>query len=171
MLGTYEMIVWIKNRCTDIIGKECGSIQKKEKSNDKNTYTYTIGTSKNVREIYKHFYQIDVPKLERKWKQEIYEYCINFKKKDPICRRKGVNVFDLNGNLIRHFDKLIEASEYTGVSIGRISDMCKLNDSEHMAKGYMFSRSEKMEKYEPSKFINKKNCQNIWKIRKKPLSL
>lgn len=156
ILGTYEMITWIKNRCTDIIGKECGSIQKKDKDNIKNTYSYTVGDSKNVRELFKHFYNIDVPKLERKWKPEIYEYCINFKKKEPICRRKGVNVFDLDGKLIKHFDKLSEASEYTGVSIGRISDMCKLNDSCHMAKGYMFSRDEKMDKYEPSKYINKR---------------
>ena len=34
--------------------------------------------------------------------------------------------------------------------------MCKMNDSEHMAKGYMFSRDETMKKYEPSKFINTK---------------
>lgn len=156
MLGTYEMITWIKNRCTDIIGKECGSIQKKDKDNIKNTYSYTVGDSKNVRELFKHFYNIDIPKLERKWKPEIYEYCINFKKKEPICRRKGVNVFDLDGKLIKHFDKLSEASEYTGVSIGRISDMCKLNDSYHMANGYMFSRDEKMNKYEPSKYINKR---------------
>lgn len=156
MLGTYEMLTWIKNRFTSILGKECGCISKKDKDNDKNTYSYTVGTSKNVREIFKHFYNIDVPKLERKWKPEIYEYCINFKKKDPICKRKGVNVFDLDGNFIKHFDRLSEASEYTGVSIGRISDMCKINDSEHMAKGYMFSRDETMKKYEPSKFINTK---------------
>ena len=156
MLGTYEMITWIKNRFTNILGKECGCISKKNKDNDKNTYSYTVGNSKNVREIFKHFYHIDVPKLERKWKPEIYEYCINYKKKEPICKRKGVNVFDLDGNFIKHFDRLSEASEYTGVSIGRISDMCKMNDSEHMAKGYMFSRDETMKKYEPSKFINTK---------------
>ena len=156
MLGTYEMVTWIKNRFTNILGKECGSIQKKDKNNDKNTYSYTIGNSKNVREIFKHFYQIDVPKLKRKWKPEIYEYCINFKKKNPICKRKGVNVFDLNGNLIKHFDRLSDACEYTGVSVGRISNMCRMNDSEHMSNGYMFSRDTTMKKYKPSKFINTK---------------
>lgn len=155
MLGTYEVVSWIKKRFSQILGKEIGSILRYHNT-DKNTYSYTVGTSIGVRELFKHFYTLSVPKLTRKWKDEIYEYCVNYKKKNPICRRKGVNVFDLNGNFIKHFDLINEASEYTGVSIGRISDMCKMNDSKHQAKGYMFSRDEIMKKYEPSVYINKK---------------
>ena len=154
MLGTYEVICWIKERFTQIIGKELGTIQKQHNS-EKNTYSYRI-TNMGAREIFKHFYNLNVPKLKRKWTDEIYDYCVNYKKRDPICRRKGVNIFDLEGNLIKHFDTLNEASEYTGVTIGRISDMCKMNDSKHQAKGYMFSRDETMKKYEPSIYINKK---------------
>lgn len=154
MLGTYEVICWIKERFTQIIGKELGTIQKHHNS-EKNTYSYRI-TNMGAREIFKHFYNLNVPKLKRKWTDEIYDYCVNYKKRDPICRRKGVNIFDLEGNLIKHFDTLNEASEYTGVSVGRISDMCKINDSKHQAKGYMFSRDETMKKYEPSIYINKK---------------
>ena len=155
IVGTYEIVLWIKERFSQILGKEFGSIQKNHNS-EKNTYVYRIGQSKGVREIFKHFYNLNVPKLKRKWTDEIYDYCVNYKKRDPICRRKGVNIFDLEGNLIKHFDTLNEASEYTGVSVGRISDMCKINDSKHQAKGYMFSRDETMKKYEPSIYINKK---------------
>ena len=154
MLGTYEVICWIKERFTQIIGKELGTI-KKHHNSEKNTYSYRI-TNMGAREIFKHFYNLNVPKLKRKWTDEIYEYCINYKKRNPICRRKGVNVFDLDGNLIKHFDLINDARDFTGVSIGRISDMCKMNDSKHQAKGYMFSRDETMEKYEPSPNINKK---------------
>lgn len=155
IIGTYEVLTWIKERFTQILGKEFGSINKHHNS-EKNTYVYCIGQSKGAREIFKHFYNLNVPKLKRKWTDEIYDYCVNYKKRDPICRRKGVNIFDLEGNLIKHFDTLNEASEYTGVTIGRISDMCKMNDSKHQAKGYMFSRDETMKKYEPSIYINKK---------------
>lgn len=141
-------MTWIKNRFFQILGKECGTIQKCK--GDKNTYSYTVGASKNVRKIFEYFYKLDIPKLSRKWSEEIHEYCTTFKKCLPICRRKGVNVFDLNGNLIKHFDTLVEASEYTNVSIGRISNLCKINDSNHMSNGYMFSRNEKIDKYIPS---------------------
>lgn len=155
ILGTYEILCWIKERFTQILGKELGTITKKHLNSEKNTYSYRI-VNAGAREIFKHFYNLNVPKLKRKWTDEIYNNCINYKKRDPICRRKGVNVFDLDGNLIKHFDTLNEASEYTGVSIGRISNMCKINDSKHQAKGYMFSRDDKMEKYEQSIYINKK---------------
>ena len=154
-VGTQEIVSWIKERFSQILGKEFGSINKYHNSK-KNTYSYSTGQSKGAREIFKHFYNLNVPKLKRKWTDEIYEYCINYKKRNPICRRKGVNVFDLDGNLIKHFDLINEASNFTGVSIGRISNLCKINDSKHQAKGYMFSRDETMEKYEPSLYINKK---------------
>lgn len=154
ILGTYEMMCWIKERFTQILGKELGTIRKHNNS-EKNTYSYRI-VNAGAREIFKHFYNLNAPKLKRKWTDEIYDCCVNYKKRNPICRRKGVNIFDLEGNLIEHFDTLNEASEYTGVSVGRISDMCKMNDSKHQAKGYMFSRDDKMEKYEQSVYINKK---------------
>ncbi len=155
LLGTKEMCEWIKSRYTEILNKKCGSILKRNKENNKNTYSYTI-TSKCARKIFLHFYNIDVPKLSRKWSNEKYEYCFNFNKKKPICKRKGVNVFDLNGNLLKHFDMLSDASNFTKVSIGRISDLCKINDCNHMAKGYMFSRDYVMNSYMPLKSTNKK---------------
>lgn len=75
----------------------------------------------------------------------------------PVCRRKGVNVFDLNGNLIQHFNTLIEAQNFTGVTIGQISRLCKFNDNNHKAKDYMFSRDkDKLDKYSPSQGTNTK---------------
>lgn len=153
MLGTYDMMIWIKNRFTKILGKECGSICKKKENN---TYSYTVGQCKFARILFEYFYKLNLPKLERKWSIEIHEYCINYQKRKPVCRRKGVNVFNLNGCFLKHFDTLLEASEYTNVSMGRISDLCKINDNNHMSNGFMFSRNHTIDAYIPLSSTNKK---------------
>ena len=56
-------------------------------------------------------------------------------------------MFDIHGTLIKSFATLKEASDFTGVSIGRISSMCKLNDGKHVAYDYMFSRSNSILPY------------------------
>lgn len=167
MLGTHEMMLWVQNRFYEMFGKKVGCIGVYNKNKDdehKNTYKYTLGASKYVRTLFLHFYEMSIKKMERKWSDEIYEYCVNYKKQKPVCRRKGVNVFDINGNFIKHFDTLLGASEFTGVSVGRISSLCKINDSNHIAKGYMFSRGEHMKKYTPSYGTNTKvlNELGLW---------
>lgn len=156
IIGTLKMCEWIKQRFSEIIGKECGTLQKLH-STSKLTYTYTIG-DKSAREIFKHYYNLDCPKLTRKWSPEKYEYCINYKKRNPVSRRKGVNVFNLNGEFVKHFDTLKEAEKFTGVCFTTISTLCKENNNLHAGNGYMFSRDDKdrMEPYQPSKSINKK---------------
>lgn len=153
MLGTKEILMWIKKRFEEILNNTTGNLLHKKEHAD-NTFSYKIADKKG-REIFKHFYQIDVPKLYRKWSKEYNDYCCNFIKNKPISKRKGVNVFNLNGEFISHFDTLEEASEFTKVSCGRISNLCKLNDNEHMANGFMFSRTtNNMEAYMPKKSTN-----------------
>lgn len=156
IVGTHDMCEWIKNRFCEIVGKNIGSIQNLHSTSEL-TYTYTI-TDKSAREIFEHYYKLDCPKLVRKWAPEKYEYCINYKKRNPVCRRKGVNAFNLKGEFVKHFETLKEAEEFTGVCFTTISTLCKENNNQHAGNGYMFSRDDKarMEPYHPSKSINKK---------------
>lgn len=149
VIGTYDMCQWIQKRFNQIIGKHAGSILKRD-----NIFIYSI-SNKQARIVFEHYYNIDVPKLERKWKQEIHEYCANYKKRPPLSRRKGVFIYNLRGELIKHCSTLQEAHEYTGVEIGRISNLCKINDNKHKSKNYMFNRTGgKMKPYEESISLN-----------------
>ena len=131
---------------------------------ENNNKVYVINISdKWAREVFTELYTIQVPKFERKWKHEFYEYCVSYKKHLPIKRRKGVNVFDLNGNFLKHCDTLLEAEALTKVHFSRISSLCKINDNKHMANGYMFSRDKtKMESYIP---INPYAAKHLYDIK------
>ena len=154
LIGTKEMVEMVKQRFEEILGHKVSNLHHEKQYSD-NTYTIRISDS-NARKIFLHYYGIDVPKLERKWGKEKYEYCVNFKKKLPLCKRKGINIFNLDGDLLEHFDTLEDASEYTGLSCGRLSDLCKKDDSEHMSNGFMCSRTkEQMNPYNPTNPFSK----------------
>lgn len=152
VIGTLDMVTWIKNRICEIIGKEVGTISHKKGHSEK-VFSYSFG-DRIARKIFLKYYLIDVPKLKRKWNKEVFKYCNNYHKRLPVSRRKGVNVFDLYGTLIKHFDTLKEAQDFTGVNFTRISDLCKNNSNNFMTNGFMFSRDETMEKYIPPKKWN-----------------
>ena len=147
-LGTEEVVSFVKKRFEEILGSSVSNLHNRKKG--VNSYSIAISDAK-ARKIFLYYYFINVPKLERKWSKEKYDYCLNFKKALPIVKRKGVNIFNLQGEFIKHFDTLKEASNFTNVTVGRISTLCKLDDSKHMANGYMCSRTkERMEKYQPT---------------------
>lgn len=160
IVGTYDTVNLVKNRFEAILEKETSKLHQRNKN--KNFYQYRI-SDKNARVIFSYFYNNypTISKLNRKWSKEIYEYCNNWKKKSSPSRQKGVNVFDLQGRLIKKCSTLKEADELTHVTVGRISNLCNLDDSKHQSKGYMFSRNKEiMESYQPSygtntKFLNK----------------
>lgn len=156
-VGTLESVNLVKNCFERVLNKETSNLYQKDVS--KNFYQYRI-SDKSAREVYIYFYEKYnyLPTLSRKWNKNNFEYCKNWKKKLPTSRRKGVRVFNLEGELVGVFDTLKEASEFTGLSQGRISDLCKLNDNRHMGKGYMCSRDdkEKMDPYEAMSTINTK---------------
>lgn len=164
LVGTKEICKFVKNRFEEILQKSTSNLFQKDKT--KNFHFYRISDN-NARTIFKFYYENykTISKLNRKWSKEHYDYCLNFQKALPICRRKGVNIFNLNGELIKHCDTLLEAQKFTGVSCGSISKLCKFNDNNHMGNGYMFSRDkEHLEKYCPahgtnSKYLNKEQQQ------------
>ena len=143
IVGTYDTVNLVKVRFETILEKETSKLYQNNKS--KNFYQYRI-SDKNARLIFSYFYNKypTISKLNRKWTKEIYEYCNNWKKKTSSSRQKGVNVFNLQGNLIKKCSTLKEADELTHVTIGRISNLCNLDDSKHQSKGYMFSRDKEI---------------------------
>lgn len=159
-VGTEQQMNLIKNRFEEILNKNISNLFFRDPN--KNFCSIRI-SDKNAREIFKYFYEKYnyLPLLNRKWTEENYQYCLSYKKNLPISRRKGVNIFNLTGKLIKQCDTLKEASEFTGASQGRISDMCKMNDNFHQAKGFMFSRDKlEMPPYEASKNVNKKYIED-----------
>lgn len=74
IFGTFELLKWIEKRFSDILGYEINVIYKK------NNIHVLVISDLRARKIFQHYYQMKSPKLERKWKLEYYEHCINFKK-------------------------------------------------------------------------------------------
>ena len=149
--GTKQMCEWIKKRFCYIVGYECGTLHKKN-----NIYVYSI-SNKCARIIFEHYYNIKIPKLDRKWRISIHNYCITYKKKNPICRRKGVYLYDLNGNFLQFCEKLEDACKVTKTAIETISKLCRLSSNRYQSNGYMFSREYKvMQPYIISKTMSKK---------------
>lgn len=65
MLGTKSVCTWIQQRFSEMLLKtNIGSIYQNNKYN-KSTFCYAVG-NKIAESIYKHFYEINVPKLVRK---------------------------------------------------------------------------------------------------------
>lgn len=138
-VGTIDSCSLVKTRFEEILGKETSKLFQKDK--DKNFYSYRI-SDRNARIIFTYFYEKYnyLPTLSRKWSREIYEYCRCWKKAEAPSRQKGVNVFDLQGNLVKSCKTLKEAEEFTGANSSIISKLCKESNNMHQSKGYMFGR-------------------------------
>ena len=159
ILGTKEMCEWIKETFNKLTNNR-GSISLKT-----NTRIYKITyTLKAARQIFQTLYELPIPKLERKWKKEIYEHCITFVRGHNHTF-KNVNVFDLYGNLLKKCRSIIYAAEYTNCNCSSISKLAIEGSNRHQSNGYMFSREEKMEKFVPYENPKQKGMWN--KIRKK----
>lgn len=65
--------------------------------------------------------------------------------------------------MIKEVDTLLEAEAFTGTSYATISKLCKCDDSKHMSRGYMFSRTkDKMEPYSPAYGTNTKYINQFY---------
>ena len=147
LIGTKDSCNLVKNRFEEILGKTTASLHQVDKN--KNSYTYRI-SDKNARMVFLYFYEKYnyLPTLDRKWSQEIYEYCKSWKKSSVPSRQKGVNIFDLQGNLVKICKTLKEAEEFSGTASSTISKLCKENTNMHQSNGYMFGRGiESMKPY------------------------
>lgn len=155
ILGTYKMCSWIKETFKDITNNT-GTIHEKT-----NTKIFKIVfNTKSARDIIKQLYALDVPKLKRKWSDEVYNHCFNFIPKHNHTFKKFY-VFDLYGNLLKECESRIEAHNFSGVDMSAITKIAKLNSNKKQSNGYMFSYTNKMQKFDPSetrywKFIRQK---------------
>ncbi len=145
LIGTKDSCNLVKTRFEEILKKTTSSLHQIEVN--KNSYTYRI-SDKNARIIFTYFYEKYnyLPTLDRKWTREIYEYCKSWKKSSVPSRQKGVNIFDLQGNLVKTCKTLKEAEEFTGTASSTISKLCKENTNIHQSNGYMFGRDIKIMK-------------------------
>lgn len=164
-VGTYETLLYIKQRFEEILQDKTSNIFIEDKTKN---FGYYIIASKKARTIFKYYYEnyiikYQLPTLTRKWSNEIYNYCVNYKNKDILLTQKGVNVFNLKGKLLYKCNKLKDAEKITGVAFSRISALCKKNSNLYESNGFMFSRSDTMEPYILNKCINKKYKDNILK--------
>lgn len=139
LIGTKDSCNLVKTRFEEILGKSTSSLHQVDKS--KNSYTYRI-SDKNARLVFLYFYEKYnyLPTLSRKWSKEHYEYCKSWKKSSVPSRQKGVNIFDLQGNLVKICKTLKEAEEFSGTASSTISKLCKENTNMHQSNGYMFGR-------------------------------
>lgn len=97
-----------------------------------------------------------LPTLHRKWSREHYDYCKSWKKSSVPSRQKGVNVFNLKGELIKICKTLKEAEEFTGTASSTISKLCKESTNMHQSNGYMFGRDiEFMKPYKEQELLDK----------------
>ena len=97
-----------------------------------------------------------LPTLHRKWSSEHYDYCKNWKKSSAPSRQKGVNVFNLKGELVKVCKTLKEAEEFTGTACSTISKLCKESTNMHQSNGYMFGRNIKfMKPYKEQELLDK----------------
>lgn len=152
LIGTFDFLTWINNRFKEIYTpKNKNSKNKKpfisksgfgnKRKDDRQIFTISF-SDKWARNIILNMTQYSIPFLKRKWSDEIINFCKNYKKRRPVCRQKGVNIFNLNGDLITKCSTLEEANNITNVTVGRISALCKQDNSKHMSKGFMFSRTK-----------------------------
>jgi hypothetical protein len=89
IIGTKEILSWIQNRFGEILNEKLNVIYKEK---DKKAFQLVI-SNKRARKIFLHFYKLNVQKLERKWKKNIFEYCIGFAKK--INEKRYFDIFKL----------------------------------------------------------------------------
>ena len=149
LIGTLEMCSWIKRQLSKYVGDKGCIIHKPDSIN--NTYILSYST-KSARTIFEKLYSLDVPKLKRKWTDDIHNHCQAFKKHNPKGTSKGVYIFNLYGKLLKYCNTLKEAEEFTDVPFYRISVLCK-KDNHYESNGYMFSRENKKEKYIPQNYF------------------
>ena len=147
ILGTENMCEWIKSIFSSLTNNK-GSIKPKIHTK----IFRLVFTTKSAREIIKKLFVLDVPKLQRKWNESVYHHCFIYKQQHNHIFRK-INVFDLNGNLIKKCNSLIEAKEITNVSKSKMRMLAKENTNKRQSNGFMFSYNDTMDKFEPPKTI------------------
>lgn len=109
LLGTLEIVTWIQNRFSEILQENINCIYKDAKHIG-NTYSLSI-TDKRARKIFLHYYNINVPKLKRKWSLDNYEHCIKFKKYENLEKYNNILILEKEGMTQKQIAKNIGISQ------------------------------------------------------------
>jgi len=138
ILGTFEILSMMKKRFEQILGKkiEANILPKK----DTNIYKFCIN-SNSARTIFKHFYELPIYKLERKWTTDIYNYSINHIKK---------RVLEGRNTIIEYYDLFITQN----LSIKEVMKLKEINYKN------CFSYLSKVRKW--AKIIYENKIHEIW---------
>lgn len=75
--GTFEMLKWIELRFSQVLNIDSLNCVYKGSKNAKNTYLLVL-SDKRARNIIKHYFNCRVPKMDRKWTEELNNYCCNY---------------------------------------------------------------------------------------------
>jgi hypothetical protein len=105
LIGTLEMCEGIKKRCSEILGRICGSVSK-----NRNMYSLTFG-EKASRELVSYFKKINVPYLSRKWNKKIVVNKIGYH------RKKSIQQIDIKSmECIAEFSSQSEANLFLNIN-------------------------------------------------------
>ena len=105
MLGTKEMLEWIQNRFSEILKEKLNCIYS-----NKNIYVLTI-SDKRARNIFLHYYSINVNKLTRKWSLEKYNHCLNYKKYENLDKYEQILSMERSGLKQKEIGKNMKISQ------------------------------------------------------------
>lgn len=127
LLGTYELCIWIKNRFEEILGKQIKGIRKKVEHKN-NTYSLAI-SDLNARKIFKHYYDLDLPKLNRKWSKEIYIHC------NTYVKFRNIEKYKLIQNKMKELNSQTLVAKDLGISQAAVSWYTKQDIYKQLDKG------------------------------------
>lgn len=106
ILGTLSMCSWVRERCNEII-KNNTSVRFKKGSN-----IFEISyASKIARTLFKHFYDIPIERLNRKWEKRVYDHCLNFKKYENLEMYLEVLDLEMRGKTPKEISNILEISQ------------------------------------------------------------
>jgi hypothetical protein len=109
--GTKEFLSVIKERFEEILNRKLPNILLHN-----GTYYFTISHFR-ARTIFKHYYLIDIQKMNRKWSEDFYDICKNFtrNKRPNINFGNPVIQMDLEGNEIKEYRSASKAAKTLGL--------------------------------------------------------
>lgn len=100
--GSVQFIQKIADRFSEILEIPV-KVHKEKKNPNRNTICLS---DKNARKLFMHYYSLNTPKMIRKWKPEIYDYCFNYKKyynKDKLIKMIMMHNFGMTKTEIANY--------------------------------------------------------------------
>jgi hypothetical protein len=96
LLGTLEVLNWVKNRFSSIVGKDIKGLYKKRKGTGGNTFSLHVN-DRTARNLFMYFYKLPIFKFDRKWSSQNYDYCCNYTKFRNVDKYKTILKMERSG--------------------------------------------------------------------------